>query len=140
MRTQEQLGYDVSCIIQDTHGVLGLSFSVHTQADKFSTQHINQRIEAFIKQSKTILKTMSADTFKRTKQDLINVKNLIDLRLAQEVKRNWSEIIDDDYVFDRHIQEIGVIEKLNQKDMVDWWTKYIQVGGEKRRKLGIQVS
>lgn len=140
MRTQEQLGYDVSCSSRDTHGILGFSISVHTQADKFNTEYINQRIESFIKQGHKILETMSAATFERTKQDLIKVKNLADVYLAEEVKRNWDEIVEDHYVFDRQVQEIAIIEKLTQKDIINWWTKYIRAGGEKRRKLSVQVN
>ena len=49
LRTQEQLGYAVSMTVRNTFGVLGISVTVNTQANKFSADHVDERIEALFK-------------------------------------------------------------------------------------------
>ena len=49
LRTQEQLGYQVSMTFRNTFGVFGLSVTVNTQANKFTADHVDQRVEIFFK-------------------------------------------------------------------------------------------
>lgn len=35
LRTKEQLGYDVYCTNRNTFGIMGVSITVNSQADKF---------------------------------------------------------------------------------------------------------
>jgi nardilysin len=48
LRTKEQLGYTVFSMLRNTYGILGLSITVNSQATKFSADHVNERIEAFL--------------------------------------------------------------------------------------------
>ena len=47
--TPEQLGYQVSMTFRNTFGVFGLSVTVNTQANKFTADHVDQRVENFFK-------------------------------------------------------------------------------------------
>ena len=47
LRTKEQLGYTVHSGVRLTHGVLGFCFTVVSA--KFPSQHLDARIETFIK-------------------------------------------------------------------------------------------
>ena len=49
LRTKEQLGYTVFSMLRNTYGILGVSITVNSQATKFSPDHVNERIEAFLK-------------------------------------------------------------------------------------------
>jgi nardilysin len=140
LRTKEQLGYDVSCSNRDTFGVLGFSITVNAQATKNSTEHVDRRIEEFVKQASQLLKDMSSETFETTKKDLIKMKRCTDVHLKEEFDRNWSEIADEDYMFDRLKQEIAEIEKLEFTDVQNWWEAHTLCGNKDNfRKLSIQV-
>jgi nardilysin len=140
LRTKEQLGYDVSCSNRDTFGVLGFSITVNAQATKNSTEHVDRRIEEFVKQASQLLKDMSSETFETTKKDLIKMKRCTDVHLKEEFDRNWSEIADEDYMFDRLKQEIAEIEKLEFTDVQNWWEAHTLCGNKDNfRKLSIQI-
>ena len=48
LRTQEQLGYSVYSSHRNTFGVLGFSITVNTQATKYTSDHVDERIESFL--------------------------------------------------------------------------------------------
>ncbi|RZB40351.1 nardilysin-like, partial [Asbolus verrucosus] len=138
LRTKEQLGYHVYCSIRETYGILGFTITVNAQATKNSTQYVDSRIEKFIKQASDLLVNMSAKSFEETKRDLIKMKQCTDVHLKEEVNRNWSEIIDDDYIFDRLKQEIKAIEQLKSSEVKKWWEKHSFCGNRNNcRKLSV---
>lgn len=140
LRTKEQLGYSVYCTIRETHGILGYSVTVNAQAGKHTTEHVDSRIEAFLKQSQKILKKMSEKKFMQTKKDLIKVKKFVDVDLEDEVDRNWEEIVNCKYMFDRVKAEIEAIENLKIGDVRKWWDKHnIYSKKESFKKLTVQV-
>ncbi|EFA00999.2 Insulin-degrading enzyme-like Protein [Tribolium castaneum] len=141
LRTKEQLGYDVSCSNRDTFGILGFSITVNAQATKNTTEHVQKRIEAFIQQASDLLKCMTEEAFETTKHDLIKTKRCVDVHLKEEFNRNWSEIADEDYMFDRLKQEIAEIEKLTLGEVQKWWQAHTLCGSKENfRKLSIQVA
>lgn len=141
LRTKEQLGYNVYCSIRETYGILGFTITVNAQATKSTTQHVDNRIEEFIKQATNLLEKMSRDDFEETRRDLIKMKQCTDVHLKEEVSRNWAEITDDDYMFDRLKQEIKEIELLKMSEVKNWWKKHtLGKNKENCRKLGVQVS
>ena len=44
LRTKEQLGYSVYNTLRNTHGILGMSISVNSQATKFTADFVDERI------------------------------------------------------------------------------------------------
>ncbi|XP_074109698.1 nardilysin [Cotesia typhae] len=138
LRTQEQLGYDVSCLLRDTYGVFGYSITVCTQADKFSVDQIDDRIEAFLKSFYEKLESMSDKDFQNHKEGLLKLKQCADIHLKEEVTRNWSEIKCGEYMFDRLTQEINEIHRISLKELRDWFKDHI-FGGSNFRKLSVQV-
>lgn len=140
LRTKEQLGYDVSCSNRDTFGILGFSITVHAQATKNTTEFVENRIEVFIKQASDLLEKMTEEAFETIKNDLIKTKRCVDVHLKEEFNRNWSEIADEDYMFDRLKQEIAEIEKLKISEVREWWEAHTLSGGKDNfRKLSVQV-
>merc|ERR1712147_208246 len=79
LRTQEQLGYHVSIQLRNTHGVLGVSVTVNTQATKFTPEHVDERIEAFLANELTEEKVAGAVAA------LVKQKLRADVTLEEEV-------------------------------------------------------
>ncbi|XP_017794015.1 PREDICTED: nardilysin-like [Habropoda laboriosa] len=138
LRTQEQLGYDVSCTPKNTYGILGYSIMVCTQADKYTTEHVDNRIEAFLEMFNNILKEITEKDFDRIKETLIKLKQHADIHLKEEVDRNWLEIIFDDYMFDRIEKQLQMIEHIKIDELREWLNSHA-VGGSNFRKLSIQI-
>ncbi|CAG9861964.1 unnamed protein product [Phyllotreta striolata] len=139
LRTKEQLGYHVYCTARDTYGILGFSITVVSQVDKFTTQHLDERIEHFLKTTPALL-DMDKESWESLKEDIIKTKEISDVYLKEEVDRNWSEIVNDDYVFDRIKREIESIRTVTLDELKCWWNKQNRFEGkENYRKLSIQV-
>jgi len=137
LRTQEQLGYHVSNTLRNTHGVLGISISVNTQATKFQPDHVDQRIESFLE---TFVKEHLSDEeeFLETVTALSKLKVKADVTLMEEVSRNWNEIVSKEYLFNRFEKEVEVLSKLSLDDVKSYFTSLV-LRSDKRRKLSVQV-
>nr|CAD7600575.1 unnamed protein product [Timema genevievae] len=106
LRTKEQLGYSISCELRDTFGILGFTISVNTQANKHSADYIDERIEEFLKTFLKFVETLPSEDLKEVRNSIIKLKQSTDLYLREEVTRNWHEIINQEYVFDRRTKEV----------------------------------
>lgn len=141
LRTKEQLGYHVFNMLRDTFGILGFSITVNCQADKHTTEHVDERIESFLKSFYNKLKKMPDKELERAKHTIIKLKQCVDLHLKDEVSRNWDEITTADYVFDRLEKEVACIQKLSFGDLRKWISRHIAYGNKNNyRKLSCQVS
>lgn len=138
LRTQEQLGYSVFCTCRNTFGILGFSVTVQTQAGKFSAEHIDCRIDAFLDGFGELLSAMTLEDFKSQVDSLIELKEHEDLSLAEEADRNWTEILDQTYLFDRKHREVDSLRKLTKQDVHQWFVSHWK-GGNKYKKLSVQV-
>lgn len=140
LRTKEQLGYYVFSMLRNTHGILGCSVTVNSQATKFTPDHVDQRIEAFLDWFvNEKLANLSDDEFNLTIGTLIKMKSQADITLAEEVNRNWGEIHTREYLFDRHQREIKLLENCDKSEMVNFVRALIDAKAENRRKLSVQV-
>ncbi|CAH1155362.1 unnamed protein product [Phaedon cochleariae] len=139
LRTKEQLGYHVFCSTRDTFGILGFTITVNTQATKYSTSHVDQRIEEFLRHTRSLLKKTSEAELEEIKEDLIKTKQCTDIHLKEEVDRNWSEIVSDDYIFDRIKREVEMIRKIKIGEIRSWWSRHNRFGKQENfRKISIQ--
>ncbi|XP_029044201.2 nardilysin [Osmia bicornis bicornis] len=138
LRTLETLGYDVFCLLRDTFGILGYSITVHTQADKFSTEHAANRIEAFLQMFNDILKEMSDEDLESIKEALTKQKLCDDVQLKEEVNRNWPEIVSGNYMFDRIEKELLMIEQITIEELREWMISHT-LNGKNLRKLSVHV-
>ncbi|KAF7265302.1 hypothetical protein GWI33_021290 [Rhynchophorus ferrugineus] len=140
LRTKEQLGYHVYSSIRDTYGVLGYTITVNAQATKTTVQHVDDRIENFLKHTQKLLDDLNEEEFQKVKENTIKMKQCIDVHLKEEVDRNWSEIVAHDYMFDRIKKEIEAIEKTDLEIVKQWWQKHNSFGNKENfRKLSIQI-
>ena len=110
LRTQEQLGYAVSMTVRNTFGVLGISVTVNTQANKFTPNHVDERIEAFFKSY--ISEHLTEKNVNQAVQSLIKLRLAADITLDEEMNRNWQEIQGREYVFDRHEVQASILSSV----------------------------
>uniref|UniRef100_A0A6P7GKF8 Nardilysin-like n=1 Tax=Diabrotica virgifera virgifera TaxID=50390 RepID=A0A6P7GKF8_DIAVI len=141
LRTNEQLGYDVSTYGRRVYGVLVYSLRVTSQVNKYSTQYLDSRIEAFLKQSQKLVDETTVEGLEKIKEDLVKTKQVCDHNLSEEVYRNWLEIIYDDYMFDRAKQEVECIKTITLEDIKIWWSKHNHFGSQENfRKISFQIA
>lgn len=136
LRNKEQLGYDISCRLKELYGVLGYSIQVNSQENKFSVEHIDDRIESFRQELQSIIEKMPDEEFQQFKNSLIKSKLSQDLELKQEVSRNWAEITTSDYIFDWIEKEVEILKTLTKTELLEFYKKY---SNEENRKLSIQI-
>lgn len=67
------------------------------------------------------------------------MKTQADVTLSEEFNRNWSEITDRTYMFDRHLKYSSLLSGVKKKTMIDFMTSLISQKNENRRKLSVQV-
>merc|ERR1719354_548015 len=136
LRTREQLGYSVYSQLRNTFGVLGFSITVNTQATKYTSDHVDERIENFLKifLDKHLNENKVLDGIK----SLAKQKVRADVTLGEEVDRNWSEIRSREYLFNRYEKEILVLNEIKLEDIVEYFTPLL-TGKEKCRKLSVHV-
>ncbi|XP_018368701.1 PREDICTED: nardilysin-like [Trachymyrmex cornetzi] len=138
----EKLQFEIaSCNCDYINGVLGYSITVYTDANKYTTEHMDQKIEAFLQFfHKRILKDFYDINLDDFKKRLIAEKTnqYFDNVLSEEVNRNWSEIISGKYVFDRYEREMFVMKDIKINDLKECFAKHTE-NGSNFRKLSIHV-
>ncbi|CRK86954.1 CLUMA_CG000770, isoform A [Clunio marinus] len=138
LRTQEQLGYSVSCSHRCNHGILGLCVSIQCQENKNQTSVVDERIQKFLTNDMIeILDKMSDEDFETFQNALIKLKNMVEVELESEVGRHWSEITCREYIFDRLHLEAQMIAQLTRNDVVEFYKT--QIIAADARHLSIQV-
>lgn len=142
LRTKEQLGYSVFSMLRNTYGITGLSVTVNSQATKYTPDHVDQRIEAFLEWFLTEkLGQLTDEEFDTTIATLVKMKKTSDVTLNDETNRNWSEVHTREYLFDRRLKDVQLLEQCDKQEMVNFVTTVIDAKGDdnKRRKLSVQV-
>ncbi|XP_076653212.1 nardilysin [Halictus rubicundus] len=138
LRTEEQLGYNVFCHSTNTVGILGYSVTVCAQADKYVTEHVDDRIETFLNAFKEILEAMTETEFESVKEAFIKQKQCADISLEEELNRNWTEIASANYMFDRIERMIVMTEQIKIEQLREWIDSHT-INGSNLRKLSVHV-
>jgi nardilysin len=132
LRTQEQLGYSVSITLRNTHGVLGISVTVNTQATKFTADHVDRRIEAFFE---TFLQdSLTEEKVAEAVAALVKLKLRADVTLEEEVSRNWNELTSREFLFCRAEREVAALQAVTAETVRALLTPLLR-----DRKLSVQV-
>ncbi|XP_060661374.1 nardilysin [Drosophila nasuta] len=118
LRTKEQLGYHVTATVRMNYGIAGYSIMVNSQETKNAASHVESRIEVFRNNMMQILENMSQEDYDHTRDSLIKLKLVADMALNTEVTRNWNEIINGEYMFDRRRQQIEVLNTLTKSEII----------------------
>uniref|UniRef100_A0A671SND0 Nardilysin-like n=1 Tax=Sinocyclocheilus anshuiensis TaxID=1608454 RepID=A0A671SND0_9TELE len=136
LRTKETLGYHVYPTCRNTSGVLGFSVTVETQATKFNTELVETKIEEFLVSFGEKMNSLSHEAFKTQVTALVKLKGCEDTHLGEEVNRNWTEVVTQQYVFDRLSREIDALKLMTKAELVNWFMGH---QGESNRKLSVHV-
>ncbi|XP_039598372.1 nardilysin-like [Polypterus senegalus] len=136
LRTKETLGYHVYAMCRNTSGILGFSVTVETQATKYNTELVDQKIEQFLVNFGEMMTNLTDEAFKAQVTALIKLKECEDTHLGEEVDRNWAEVVTQQYVFDRLNREIESLRSISKSEMVSWFLAH---RGQSSRKLSIHV-
>uniref|UniRef100_A0A672ZNV0 Nardilysin a (N-arginine dibasic convertase) n=1 Tax=Sphaeramia orbicularis TaxID=375764 RepID=A0A672ZNV0_9TELE len=134
LRTKETLGYHVYPTCRNTSGVLGFSVTVETQATKFNTELVELKIEEFLTSFGEKLSELTEDAFNTQVTALVKLKECEDTHLGEEVDRNWSEVVTQQYVFNRLNKEIDALRQMSRSELVLWFQEH---RGQKSRKLSV---
>uniref|UniRef100_A0A8C1ZEU6 Nardilysin a (N-arginine dibasic convertase) n=1 Tax=Cyprinus carpio TaxID=7962 RepID=A0A8C1ZEU6_CYPCA len=137
LRTKETLGYHVYPTCRNTSGVLGFSVTVETQATKFNTELVETKIEEFLVSFGEKMNSLSDEAFKTQVTALVKLKGCEDTHLGEEVDRNWTEVVTQQYVFDRLSREIDALKLMTKAELVNW---FLEHRGQGNRKLSVHVS
>ncbi|XP_063283881.1 nardilysin [Pelobates fuscus] len=136
LRTKQTLGYHVYPICRNTSGILGFSVTVETQATKFNSEVVDKKIEEFLTCFGEKISNLTDEAFKTQVKALIKLKECEDTHLGEEVDRNWSEVLTQQYLFDRLEHEIDALKTFSKADMIRWFEDH---RGANRRVLSVHV-
>ncbi|XP_054652769.1 nardilysin-like [Dunckerocampus dactyliophorus] len=137
LRTKETLGYHVYPTCRNTSGVLGFSITVETQASKFNTELVELKIEEFLTSfGETTLRALTEDAFTTQVTALVKLKECEDTHLGEEVDRNWTEVVTQQYVFDRLNREVEALKQMSRDELLSWFQEH---RGSNSRKLSVHV-
>jgi len=136
LRTKLQLGYTVYSSEHNTHGVTGFSFTICTQANKFTAVEVNIYIERFIAWFKNSFDKISELDFEEKVSGLINDRLHPQTSLSEEMEAMWNEIDDQVYIFDRDLRDVEVLKELSKGEVQSFIQKLFY---KDVRKISIQV-
>uniref|UniRef100_A0A8C6PDL3 Nardilysin a (N-arginine dibasic convertase) n=1 Tax=Nothobranchius furzeri TaxID=105023 RepID=A0A8C6PDL3_NOTFU len=136
LRTKETLGYHVYPTCRNTSGVLGFSVTVETQATKFNTELVEFKIEEFLVSFGEKLNALTEEAFNTQVTALVKLKECEDTHLGEEVDRNWTEVVTQQYVFDRLNREIDALKQISRTELVSWFQEH---RGQNARQLSVHV-
>lgn len=66
----------------------------------------------------------------------MKLKECEDTHLGEEVDRNWTEVVTQQYVFDRLNREIAALKQMSRAELVSWFQEH---RGQNSRKLSMHV-
>ncbi|GLT40749.1 hypothetical protein SLA2020_148610 [Shorea laevis] len=137
LRSVEQLGYITVLWQRNDCGIHGLQFII--QSTVKGPEHIDLRVQAFLRMFETQLYKMTQDEFKSNVNALIDMKLEKYKNLWEESSFYWGEIADGTLKFDRIEAEVAALRQLTQPELIDFFNAYIKVGAPQKRTLSVRV-
>ena len=136
LRTKEQLGYIVWSQVREVEGVQGLRIIV--QSDRHPV-YLDTRIEAFLHSVEEHIEKMDEEEFERHKTSLAEKRLEKPKVLGTRTWKFWSEIVCEQYNFDRDQVEVAEMRKLAKQDVLAFYHKFLSHKSKERRKLATHV-
>ena len=123
LRTKESIGYIVSLLVTESEGSYCLLCLVQsaTKVPEFCAE----RIRKFIKESYQIVKEINEEEFKSHVKSRIVLEMKKDNNLNESFLRNWGEINENRYKFDKKEKSIEILEKCNREEFIKFYEKYL---------------
>ena len=137
VRRQEQLGYIVICSANSA----GIIITIYTPAHKYSTQYVNERIDAFFDYFSKEIQKMSEDDFNEQKNNFVKMRQMTNSinNLQTEVDRNWIEIKSHNGISAIENRQIQTIKRFSFEDFKLWIFNYTK-NIKKFKRLSVQVE
>ncbi|CAF0885808.1 unnamed protein product [Adineta ricciae] len=137
LRTKEQLGYIVSSGVYRIRGVRG--FQITVQSNK-GFEYLNQRIELFLDSMREYIERMSDEEFLKQREGYIVSSLEIPKSMESQADTYWSEILCHQFCFDKIQLQSEFVKRLERKDMLEFYDRYISLRSPYRQKLMVFVQ
>ena len=122
LRTKETLGYIVSLIMTSSGNSYCLAGVV--QSNSKTPEFCAERVRSFIKDSFQLIKNISDDEFKSHVNSRLVLESKKDINLNECFLRNWGEICEDTYKFDRKEKNCELLNKSTKEEFIKFYEKY----------------
>ncbi|KAJ0170064.1 hypothetical protein K1T71_014670 [Dendrolimus kikuchii] len=132
----EQLVYKVSYGVRRSNGVQG--FRIIGQSDRHPA-YIEEQIESFLRRLQEYLEMMTEEEFLKHRSSLAASKLERPKTMPARASQLWSEIVTQEYNFDRSRVEAEELNTITQNDLLEFYKKYISEDSSERRKLSVYV-
>lgn len=119
LRMQKSIGYMASSSIYDVRNRLFLLIGVNSS--KFQTNLLRDEINKFLDFFlKDYLENLTDEYFKNLVDGIIANKLTKTKSLKNNANKFWSEIILDEFIFDRVERNVEILKKFEKKEIIDW--------------------
>ncbi|KAJ6662537.1 hypothetical protein lerEdw1_011674 [Lerista edwardsae] len=97
---------------------------------------VDKKIEEFLLCFEEKLKGLTEEAYNTQVTALIKLKECEDSHLGEEVDRNWTEVVTQQYLFDRLVREIEALKSLSRLELIDWFHAH---RNKERKVLSVHV-
>jgi len=138
LRTKQQLGYIVWSGVRNVYGVMG--FRVIIQSSVKDPAYLDDRIEEFLVQLRTLIEAMPEEEWTNNLNAVIAKMEEKDKTLGQEARKHWNEITTHAYIFDRAELTVNILkEDVTRAKLLAFFDEKLRVGGRMRSKLSVHI-
>lgn len=135
-RTNENLLYcDILWELSDDCGILGYNIRVNTTEDSISAVYVDICIDELRNELEAVIERLSDEQFQIHISGIIANRIPNDGALKHEADRNWLEILDGEYLFDRYLRENEILAAISRSELLAF---YRDSSGSNERKLSVQ--
>ena len=122
LRTKETLGYVVSLLM--TSGGNSFCLAGLVQSNSKTPEFCAERVRSFIKESYQLIKNIKDDEFKSHVNSRLVLESKKDDNLNECFLRNWEEICEDTYKFDRKEKNCELLNISTKEEFIKFYEKY----------------
>ncbi|KAF9454625.1 insulin-degrading enzyme [Macrolepiota fuliginosa MF-IS2] len=138
LRTQEQLGYIVSCSSWNLSGSSERGLRIVVQSEKMPG-YLEQRVEAFLTSMKSKLGEMSRDEFEEHKTGLKKKWLEADKNLAEESSRFQTYVTSGHWDFLRRYDDAELLHSITKDDVLKLFGTHIDPQSPTRAKVSVHM-
>lgn len=138
LRSKEQLGYGVACKLESKGDAIGISLLVLSQESKNIYSKVYEKMNIFMTEvAAKSIDELSDEDFETFRESRVKSLSAGHRTLSEEASRNWNEIGEQDYIFDRFELAAEGTRRLTKLELQEFFKSFTQP--DKVRKLSVQV-
>ncbi|CRK88533.1 CLUMA_CG002224, isoform A [Clunio marinus] len=138
LRSKEQLAYGVACFFREKGGIVALAVLILSQEGKHSYSKVCSKLDTFINEvCRETIDQMTDEEFERYKDSRVKQLTADDLDLDSEVDRNWKEVVNQEYIFDKFQIAAKETKNISKTDFQEFFKSFTDP--DKMRRLSVQV-